>query len=544
MTDTCEGAVPHGYEGTGSQSSFQQALAWYEDCLQNHEECRIGLTCDNWYPTRLIDVGTESQDFVKLVCKATAGFEFKGRYATLSHRRENTGPADFHLLHGNEIEAQNGIRISYLPKIFQDAIEVTRRFKFQYLWADCLCILQDSPDDREAESTTMSLIYSRSSLNIAATASASYGQGLFREYCVDNRWPWLVNLSYFSGCYIYSMDMLNRELRNSPLLQHALFIQEAFLAPRTLHFAPSKLLWACSHKEACEMVPDEISSKSPGGWVSRKSKNCRVSTVRHRIMNSTCTQELRYQEWDNVVCRFMTCYLSSAHDKLDAISGIARCFSKVVDSDYKAGMWQSRFPGALLWQVVNCSQAGGKPSERIKRQGTPSWSWASLNAVIHMDDMNLPVRIRATMMDIKIEAIRKCGCIFGQLKSGSVKLQGQMLSWLTVVPPTESSPFYNIVDRNNAPAMNITVKPDLGFTAPDRFKVVCFLIQEKRRSLLWDFECLLLIRVNPFESRTFARFGYAELHSTDILMFDPAIGKDRRRELDCSLLQETTVTIV
>ncbi|KAF2108483.1 hypothetical protein BDV96DRAFT_260210 [Lophiotrema nucula] len=37
--------------------------------------------------------------------------------------------------------------VSELPQTFQDAVYVTRRLGFSYLWIDALCIMQDSEDD-------------------------------------------------------------------------------------------------------------------------------------------------------------------------------------------------------------------------------------------------------------------------------------------------------------------------------------------------------------------------------------------------------------
>lgn len=59
-----------------------------------------------------------------------------------------------------------------LPARFRDAIEVTRRLGYLYLWIDPLCILQDSFDDWEAESGRIQDYYQNAMLVIAADNNA------------------------------------------------------------------------------------------------------------------------------------------------------------------------------------------------------------------------------------------------------------------------------------------------------------------------------------------------------------------------------------
>lgn len=62
-------------------------------------------------------------------------------------------------IRANLQEHLEGIRLSELPKTIRDAVIVTRRLGLVYLWVDTLCIIQDSPQDLEAECAKMSSIY-------------------------------------------------------------------------------------------------------------------------------------------------------------------------------------------------------------------------------------------------------------------------------------------------------------------------------------------------------------------------------------------------
>ncbi|KAH6677171.1 hypothetical protein B0J14DRAFT_475992, partial [Halenospora varia] len=58
-----------------------------------------------------------------------------------------------------------------LSKTFVDAISITRFMGIRFLWIDSLCIIQDSVDDWEIESSLMDYVYENATINIAATAA-------------------------------------------------------------------------------------------------------------------------------------------------------------------------------------------------------------------------------------------------------------------------------------------------------------------------------------------------------------------------------------
>lgn len=72
-----------------------------------------------------------------------------------------------------------GIPMQDLTKTFQEAIETTRYLGLDYIWIDSLCIIQDSHEDWEEESTLRAGVYGSATLNIAATAAVDGRDGLF-----------------------------------------------------------------------------------------------------------------------------------------------------------------------------------------------------------------------------------------------------------------------------------------------------------------------------------------------------------------------------
>jgi hypothetical protein len=78
-------------------------------------------------------------------------------------------------------EQKKGILYGQLPKTFQDAIAIVRQLHMQYFWIDALCIIQDSEEDWETESSRMADIYRKSYLAIAAASATNSREGCFVE---------------------------------------------------------------------------------------------------------------------------------------------------------------------------------------------------------------------------------------------------------------------------------------------------------------------------------------------------------------------------
>jgi hypothetical protein len=60
---------------------------------------------------------------------------------------------------------KRGIPLKLLPRSFQDAIHLTRRFSIRYLWIDALCIIQNSVTNWQTEVMAMPYVYSNSYLH-------------------------------------------------------------------------------------------------------------------------------------------------------------------------------------------------------------------------------------------------------------------------------------------------------------------------------------------------------------------------------------------
>lgn len=142
-----------------------------------------------------------------------------------------------------------------LAQNFRDAIDITRRLGFSYIWIDSLCIIQDSMLDWIRESAIMDSIYSHAFLTIASTGSDSSSGGCFHSRNPLSLSPCTIATSTTSSLVVApasSSSAIFDEIEYSPLSQRGWVFQERLLSQRILHFS-ANLLWEC-----CELTASEF----------------------------------------------------------------------------------------------------------------------------------------------------------------------------------------------------------------------------------------------------------------------------------------------
>ncbi|KAI3070650.1 hypothetical protein CBS147353_6785 [Aspergillus niger] len=107
-------------------------------------------------PKRVIFVGTDHSDHLQLQESAHITQPFD--YITLSHcwgKPTDEEMEKFRTKPRNYQKRLEGFSYHSLPKVFQDAVTVTRELNKQYLWIDALCIIQGDQKDWEEEGARM-----------------------------------------------------------------------------------------------------------------------------------------------------------------------------------------------------------------------------------------------------------------------------------------------------------------------------------------------------------------------------------------------------
>ncbi len=390
-------------------------------CLNTHKHCREHNQSSN-LPARLIFVSYDEDD-----CTLTARLHILSQvtenleYLTLSHC---WGGAKILTLNAGTIEPfQNDIPLIDLPKTFRDALLITHKLGFSYIWIDSLCIMQDSAADWATESAKMGGVYAGSMCTIAATGSSDGRGGCFKDRdlrgltdCV------LVRGEGGSGLRLCMCKVLETSFENqvdaSPLNTRAWVFQERLLSPRIVHFASKMIFWECQECVISEQHPHSpIMHKSEREeerlhnrkytnhpriedqglmrtrmFSPRKQRdtesnaNDRMDDFRGAFDSLTQTSiqapgdsrnHLLTSYWYELVTRYSLGRLTKAEDRLVAISGIAELIQARTGMTYILGLWQEHLIYNLLWYTD--APAYQRPSGSYR---APSWSWASLDGMV------------------------------------------------------------------------------------------------------------------------------------------------------------------
>lgn len=150
------------------------------------------------------------------------------------------------------------IPMGELPPTFRDAIMITRRLGYQYIWIDSLCILQGSELDWQVESERMGYIYKHASLTLAAEAAEDSQGGIFESTRKARASLKTIEVPYFRQDQtlpgkIFVQKLLHSALEaRGPLSHRAWTLQEDILSLRTIRFAAQQVWWRCREMQCNE----------------------------------------------------------------------------------------------------------------------------------------------------------------------------------------------------------------------------------------------------------------------------------------------------
>lgn len=325
---------------------FEIARTWLNQCLDSHKACRN--THEYTGPTRLLSF---DRNVAKLVL--TENFSIVPQYATLSYC---WGHEPFRMLTVENMSSfLKGFTISYLPRVFQDAINVARELGLSYIWIDALCIIQrgDGNKDWLVESGRMTSVYGNSFVNLAASSATNVHQSLFsKPDHYNGGFRARVSTSKYSTIQTFCSHRADQEaVTGSHLATRAWTLQERLLPVRTIFVGNPGMFWQCRSATKSEFLPDGITAFGP-------------SIMLH----------LNYKEWNwcEIIAQYSCAQLTNPSDRLPALAGIARRQHEATGHHYLAGLWRERLIFNLPWSVSG---------ERRKRPTwrAPSWSWMSVD---------------------------------------------------------------------------------------------------------------------------------------------------------------------
>ena len=381
---------------TRSQQAIDFAYHCYKKCHDTHSECRGGVPFgQDGYPDagrstpplRLIDLSTwEEDNLVKVLGIRARTFPSSSRYAILSYCWG--GNQENRLTKERILEYTSGILSTKLPQTIQDAIQVTRSLKLQYLWVDSLCILQDDPQEKAAEIDKMLGYFKEAEVTICAASSKAASEGFLGikaeiRYAIG---PFELQYRCLGG-ELGSIQLFQEaELEPEPITARAWTLQETSISQKTLIYSSNQLQWSCLKTQVRDGGPSkEVLENIPNAWPGRTKIPSIQGT--HPLPESYGYSRGILHDWHLTVENYMSREMTQPEDKLPAISGLAQryragfiraraSFAEGREPMYAAGLWTCAMDSSLLWVTV--SPAVTRP----QKYRAPSWSWAAVDGPI------------------------------------------------------------------------------------------------------------------------------------------------------------------
>ncbi|RSM14990.1 hypothetical protein CEP52_001009 [Fusarium oligoseptatum] len=329
---------------TDSEESCAFALDALKECLDNHSLCENAT--DGFLPTRLVEVQEASVRVVQTHDLDPA----QTKYLALSHC---WGPPETITAQLNDEtyeEYTKEIPAAVLPKTFKDAVAITRKLGYKYIWIDSLCIIQHNVECWIKEGSQMCQIYENSLLTLAAASSSSGQGGLFYN---SPKIEMTGTIPESGQEYrLFARFNFNHRFFNYPLMNRAWVMQERLLSPRTLYFTSQELVWECRTRNICQCSP------ILGGFQAQVSgfpNNSKLQPVEAHLDTSALVSK-----WYEVVEIYTHLKLTHPGDKLMAIDGIAQYMAPMRESQHFAGLWREYPSGAPqhglgpVWKPRSC----------------------------------------------------------------------------------------------------------------------------------------------------------------------------------------------
>lgn len=375
-------------------------------CDTFHHTCKISR--NNKLPSRLVDVGPDDEH-IRL--RETEGE--RGEYAALSYcwgessiQLKATGPT--------LDKMKNHIPPEQLPKTIRDAMKLTRMLGLNYIWIDCLCILQDSDPDWESEAAKMGQYYQWANLTVSASAAVSASCGLFGTRPKVSQ-PKQIQFRDSDG----SLHPLFAQSRNiqlwtdridslGPLSERGWTFQEHALSGRIIHFTEGEMIWEC---------PWEMTSED--GHPIRNTCHSMIKEFQEKRL------EAPEKYWRSLVRAYSGRRLSYSKDRLPAIAGVAEQYCKLTGQEYLAGLWRDSLPVDLVWSSWGWEEVDKPPRVLVG----PSWSWASIEGgvafIAEPIGYVFPAEVHATVHNVHCSV--PGNNTFGQVKQGTLDITGPVL---------------------------------------------------------------------------------------------------------------------
>ncbi|PMD35079.1 HET-domain-containing protein [Hyaloscypha variabilis F] len=509
---------------------FELARKWRDTCQEEHgnsclQEMRHSL------PTRVIDVGPADgsrEPYLRITNHE------EGEWVALSHCWGRN--SQFVTDSSNILNRQRSILMEDMPPTFLDAVIVTRKLGYRYLWIDSLCIIQKDHEDWAAESIRMRDYYKHSSITISADSASGDETGFLKQpRDIPESFEIMLKTDDEIGIRKPTQCPTFR-YRDTCVSKRAWTLQEFILAPRSLLYTSSQLVWECQSRKYCESDDNSQDSDENELYYGTKRFFITPSTKWGQPPELQKYFEPSFR-WYCLVNDYFFRDITYETDILPAISGLAREIQLQTGHTYAAGIWIEEICKGLLWQAYG----GGRMPEAYR---APSWSWASLKSspegcasrnyidfYLHLGFLRPEVEERRASL-ISYELIPKDSDPFGCVSSGYISIRGRTLlasNWKGKAEPCFNSYEGSFISHYFTDSMSELMPKSL-----DQLVYYFDILEEEisfKNSLqnvtmfqisswIWNEDivitmALLLVQVTDHPKKTYRRVGIAEVPNVD-----------------------------
>lgn len=266
-------------------------------------------------------------------------------------------------------------------RVVEDAIRVTRKLGFQFLWVDRHCIDQSDLGTKHSLIQQMDQIYHNAAVTIIDAAGSDPRYGLPGVSSVERRPQ---EALYYNGQKLISIPNMQQVVSSSKWGRRGWTYQEGLLSRRRLVFTDTQVYFQCFEQHFCESL------SMPSGDVSRTYlREVRPLLQHTQAFPAQGAGTLHNHIYERIQ-EYLLRRLSYDSDILHAFTGILHHFSRREKPVYH--IWGVPFTGssvngresahdhfltALLW----LPGYDWKGTKLTRRADFPSWSWAGWRGI-------------------------------------------------------------------------------------------------------------------------------------------------------------------
>jgi hypothetical protein len=374
-----------------SPSAVAKLQARIDECLNEHQFCRIQSHVPSVPPTRLIEIRTSDEGNVSVRLLET-DLNKSYKYVALSHswassKPLKTGEHNYHQ-HKDDIPWQD------LSQVYQETITMADALSIEYVWIDSLCIIQQSAEEWDREAHRMGEVYTNAFIVfVALGGDLGLERDAIESFDIHGTDP-------DTGEQIdYGTINVRRKCEHENLINSAndksagewfrrgWCFQERLFSSRLLHFggALEDVTFECNTHLKCECGGAEEVVRSHDKNTELSSLWCHVKSAFTKEFRAITTipardmvEESITRVRDQLFCMYIALCedfsskrFTFSDDTLPAMDSLATKLGPYM-GNYHAGLWEHNILVGLQWESFDATR-----SRRYSPCCAPSFSWAS-----------------------------------------------------------------------------------------------------------------------------------------------------------------------